>query len=358
MYAISVTPSSRHAARIPSVSGWRWRREYWTWFEASGIPRPDRAAWALRIWASEWFDSPTARTFPASTAPARRPIRAGIESRGTAKPPRRLRSKAGNHGASLIAASTLRPREMPFWKREEKKPAPPPSKPAQKAEAPKAEAPAAAPAPAPPKPPATPEEIVNGVHHALVEAGLTVEGTRDVFRKRVEETSGSLDAFAQEYRADPPKAVTGFVASWLGFRVSARFTLDELLKEANQRLSSFGMAVVASSERVVDREAGMREATFTLQEQETVLRFGTPRDVLGGMNAMIQERGVRFLELETWTDDYAFILAKPPRWEKLASGRPVVIKAPETATDGECPQCGAMAGEKWASCISCGAPFA
>ena len=249
---------------------------------------------------------------------------------------------------------------MPFWKREEKKAAPPPAQaPRKPAEAPKEEpqAPAAA-APAPSKPPATSEEIVDRVHHALVEAGLTIEGTRDVFRKRVEETSGSLDEFAKAYRADPAKAVTGFIVTWLGFQVPAKFTLDELLENANQRLSSFGMQVVATNERVVDASAGMREATFALQEQEIRVRFGTPREVFNELNGMIQERGARFLELETWTDDYAFMLAKSPKWDKLTSGKLVVIKAAETATDGECPQCGAMAGEKWASCIGCGAPFA
>ncbi len=245
---------------------------------------------------------------------------------------------------------------MPFWKREEKKPASPPAQPARKEAArPEPTPPAAAPEPAPAKPPASPEDIANGVHRALVEAGLTVEGTRDVFKKRIEAQSGSLEAFAVEYRADPPKAVTAFIASWLGFPVPAQFALEDVLADANQRLSSFGMQIIGSNERVKDAAAGLREATFTLQEQEVTVKFGTPREVFNEMNSMIQERGVRFLELETWTDDYAFMLAKPPKWDKLVSGRLVVIKAPETATDGECPQCGSKLGEKWASCIGCNA---
>jgi hypothetical protein len=219
-------------------------------------------------------------------------------------------------------------------------------------------------APAPPatpaakpaqKGPATPEELVNGAHRALVEAGLTIEGTREVFRKRVEGEFGSIDAFAQVYRADPSKAVTRFIASWLGFPVPASFTLNELLHSANQRLSSFGIQVNAADERVVDEGSGVREATLTLQEQQAVVEFQTPREVLAQVGEMIQDRGVRFLELETWSDDYAFMLAKSPRWDKLASGKPVVVKAPETATDGECLECGAKVGENWASCIRCNA---
>ena len=256
---------------------------------------------------------------------------------------------------------------MPFWKREEKKPAPPAPQPAKKeAERPKAAAPPQPPKPAvtPAKPAAkpaaerTPEEIVNGVHRSLVEAGLAIEGTREVFRKRAEEKFGSLDGFAKEYRADPSKAVTGFIASWLGFQVPGEFALDDLLYNANQRLSGFGVQVGVSDEKLVDRASGMREATFTLQEQQTVLQFQTPREVLNEVNAMIEDRGARFIELETWSDGYAFMLVKSPRWDKLASGKPVVVKAAETATDGDCPECGSKVGEKWASCIGCNAVFA
>lgn len=248
---------------------------------------------------------------------------------------------------------------MPFWKREEKKAPPPPEKkPAKEAEKPKA-APAP-PAPRPsPKPAAerTPGEIVTDVHHALVEVGLTIEGTREVFRKRVEEEFGSLEAFVQEYKAEASKAVTGFIASWLGFQVPAQFTLDELLYAANQRLSSFGIQVSATNETRVKETQGLREATFALGDQKSVLQFQTPREVFSEINAMVKDRGVRFLELETWSEDYAFMLAKSPHWDKLAASPIVVVKAEETATDGECPQCGARAGEKWASCTGCGAAF-
>ncbi len=199
---------------------------------------------------------------------------------------------------------------------------------------------------------------MNGVHRALVEAGLANEGTRDVFRRRVEETFGSLDGFAKEYRANPSKVVTGFIASWLGFQVPAQFTLDDLLYNANQRLSGFGVQVGVSDERLVDGASGMREAALTLQEQQTVLQFQTPREVLNEINAMIQDRGARFIELETWSDGYAFMLARSPNWDKLVSGRPVVVKAQETAADRECPECGSKVGEKWASCIACGAGLA
>ena len=195
------------------------------------------------------------------------------------------------------------------------------------------------------------------VHQQLVEVGLTIEGTREVFKKRVEEEFGSLEAFAKEFKAAPPKAVTGFIASWLGFPVPAQFTLDDLLYNANQRLSGFGVQVSATNEMSVRETEGLREATFALGDHKAVVQFRTPRDIFNEINAMMKDRGVRFLELETWSEDYAFMLAKSPHWDKLAASPIVIVKADETATNGECPECGARAGEKWASCTGCGATF-
>lgn len=242
-----------------------------------------------------------------------------------------------------------------FWRKEEKKPAPPvkkpPERPAEKPAVKAAEKPAA-----PPKPKRTPEEIAAEVHKGLVEAGVTIEGTREVFKKRLAEKFGSLDAFTKEYERGPPKAVTGFIASWLGFTVPEKFTLADLLYRSNQRLSSFGIQVSATDEVIVDEAQGRREVTLSLQEDMTTFQFQTPREVFVAINALVKERGVRFLELETWSGGYAFMLAKAPRWDRLADGDLVVVKAEETAGDRECPECGSRISENWATCIACNSP--
>ncbi|HLE45737.1 MAG TPA: hypothetical protein VI915_01950 [Thermoplasmata archaeon] len=246
---------------------------------------------------------------------------------------------------------------LKFWKKEEKKPAPPPTRPAEKPK----QAPAKPAAAAPPVPAAKPkrpaEEVAAEAHHGLVEAGITIEGTREVFKKRLAEKFGSLDGFVAEYERDPAKAVTGFIATWLGFSVPDRFTLADLLYNANQRLSSFGVQVSANDEVIVDEGQGRHEVTLSLSEEMTTFEFQTPRDVFAAINALVRDRGVRFLELETWSNGYAFMLAKTPHWSKLADGELVVVKAEETAGERECPECGSRVGEKWTSCIACNSPL-
>jgi hypothetical protein len=263
------------------------------------------------------------------------------------------------HAVNLITRPPLRRRGMPFWKKEEKKPAPPPpkkpeGKPAAK---PPAKAPPTAPPAAPAAPAATPEEAAKGVHKALVEAGLTIEGTREVFKKRLAEKFGSLEDFQRKMKEEPQASVTGFVTSWLGFTVYEKFDLADLLYNANQRLSSFGIQVDATDEVSVDGAQGLREATFTLGDRQTVLRFRNPREVFNEVNGMIRDRGVRFIELETWAESYAFMLVKSPKWESLARGELVIVKAEETATGGECPECGSRVGERWVTCIACNSPL-
>jgi len=246
-----------------------------------------------------------------------------------------------------------------FWKKEEAKPAPaPPKKPEGKAAQ---KAPEKAPAKEAEKaPPAkrAPLDVATEVHRGLVEAGLAMEATRDVFKKRLAEKFGSIEEFEKTMKQDPQATLTGFVVTWLGFTVPGKFDLAELLYSANQRLSSFGIQVSASDEVSVDDGQGLREATFTLGDSQTILQFQTPREVFNEINAMIRDRGVRFIELETWSDDYAFMLVKSPSWEFLARAELVVVKAEETATAGECPECGSRIGDRWATCIACNTAIA
>ena len=248
-----------------------------------------------------------------------------------------------------------------FWKKEERKPAPAPPKktevrPPEKAPA---KAPAKPPAKAPPPAPAkrTPDDIVTEIYKGLVEAGLTIDGTREVFKKRVTEKFGTFVDFEREMKEDPQAIVTGFVTSWLGFTVPSKFALAELLYSANQRLSSFGMQVNATDEVSLDDGEGLLESTLTIGDQTSVLQFHTPREVFNEINRMIKDRGVRFIELETWSDGYAFMLVKSPNWEALSREELVVVKAEETASSAECPECGSRVGERWATCIACNSPL-
>src|SRR2546425_6641338 len=154
-----------------------------------------------------------------------------------------------------------------FGKKEEKNPAPsPPKKPEGKAAAVEpAKAPAKPPAKAPPPAPERPpEDVAVEVHKALVETGLAIEATREVFKKRLAEKFGSLEDFERKMKDDPQAGVTGVVTSWLGVTVSEKFDLADLLYNANQRLSSFGLHLDAGDEVSVDETQGIREATFTL----------------------------------------------------------------------------------------------
>ena len=264
-----------------------------------------------------------------------------------------------------------------FWKKEkpekgkpeaesEKPKAKPKEKPAvqpapiEKAEKPepvvkKPEEKAAAPA-APPKPGEV-EVFVSEAHAGLVDLGLTVAPTKAVFAKRVAAYPGSEAAFVAEYRSAPYKAVTRVLADWLGFRVPEAFELDTVLKEVNPRLSSFKLTLAAKDPTWLDQELNLRKVKLILAEQEKVVRFKDARDFLKGVNDLLVGRKLAFLELETWADDFAFLLVRDPRWDKLKNPELVVIKADQTATGGECGECGAPVGKYWSDCLKCGAVF-
>ena len=75
------------------------------------------------------------------------------------------------------------------------------------------------------------------------------------------------------------------------------------------------------------------------------------------VNELLAPKKLAFLELETWDDDFAFLLIREPRWDKIAGTNLVVIKADQTATGGECGECGAPVGKYWRDCLKCGAVF-
>jgi len=238
---------------------------------------------------------------------------------------------------------------MPFWKRGDKQAPAQPQRPSAKV--------VPAPSPPPTAPPTDPDRVVSDAHHRLAEAGLTIEGTREVFRKRLAEKFGSIEAFVRQYQTEGPKTITQFLASWIGFHVAPEFTLVDLLYNANQRLSSFGLQVNSSEEVRVNDAEGTREATVSLGERATVIQFRTPREVFNEINDFLAENDVRFLQLETWSDASAFMLARSPQLDKLAAGDLVVVKEVETAVAGECPECGYPTGKNWARCIACGSPL-
>src|SRR5881628_1899842 len=254
-----------------------------------------------------------------------------------------------------------------FWKKEKPEKGKPEEKPEETKQTPK-EKPAkpepavkkpeekpAAPA-APPKPGEV-EVFVNEAHAGLVDLGLTVAPTKGVFAKRVATYPGGEAAFVAEYRSAPYKAVTRVLADWLGFRVPEAFELDAVLKEVNPRLSSFKLTLAAKDPTWLDQELNLRKVKLILAEQEKVVRFKDARDFLKGVNDLLVGRKLAFLELETWADDFAFLLVRDPRWDKLKNPELVVIKADQTATGGECGECGAPVGKYWSDCLKCGAVF-
>jgi len=101
----------------------------------------------------------------------------------------------------------------------------------------------------------------------------------------------------------------------------------------------------------------LRKARLNLDGQDKVVRFKDARDFIRGINELVAARKIAFLELETWSDEFAFMLVRDPKWEKLAATDLVVIKAPQTAVGGECGECGAPVGQNWHDCLSCGAVF-
>ena len=152
--------------------------------------------------------------------------------------------------------------------------------------------------------------------------------------------------------------MTRVLAAWLGFRVPEQFEPDDLLKEVNLRLSSFKLNVASKDLSWLDQDLNLRKAKLVLGDQEKVVRFKDARDFLKGVNELIASKKLAFLELETWTDDFAFLLVRDPKWEKLAETELVVVKADQTAKGGECGECGAPVGKYWSDCLKCGAVFA
>jgi len=227
--------------------------------------------------------------------------------------------------------------------------------PAEKAPKP---APEAKPAePAAPAKPADLASVIGDVHAALVELGLTVPATRTVFEKRIGAYPGGGAAFLTDYRGQPYRAVTRVLADWLGFRVPEAFEPDALLEEVNLRLSSFKLTAEMKDVTWLDKELGLRKGKLIVGDQEKVVRFKDARDFLKGVNDMIVPKRIAFLELETWADDFAFLLVREPRWEKLAETELVVVKADQTSRGGECGECGAPVGKYWSDCLKCGAVF-
>jgi hypothetical protein len=107
----------------------------------------------------------------------------------------------------------------------------------------------------------------------------------------------------------------------------------------------------------LDKELNLRKAKLLMGDQERVVRFKDARDFLKPVNDLIGSKKLAFLELETWGDDFAFLLVREPRWEKIAATDLVVVKAEQTAKGGECGECGAPVGRFWSDCLKCGAVF-
>jgi len=214
--------------------------------------------------------------------------------------------------------------------------------------------------PAPPPTPSKPGEVevfVNEAHAGLVDLGLTVAPTKAVFAKRIAAYPGGEGAFVAEYRTAPYKAVTRVLADWLGFRVPEIFEPDKLLGDVNLRLSSFKLSVALKDLTWLDKELNLRKAKLVMGDQEKVVRFKDARDLLKSVNEMLAPKKLAFLELETWADDFGFLLVREPRWDKIAGSRFVIVKADQTANGGECGECGAPVGKYWSDCLKCGAVF-
>lgn len=205
--------------------------------------------------------------------------------------------------------------------------------------------------------PAEADATIRQVHADLVDLGLTIPATKDIFTKRLVSLPGGSAAFLKEYESEPHKAVTRVLASWLGIHAAPDFDPGKLLTEVNPRLSSFGLNVEVHDLTWLDQELGLRKARLRLGEQDKVVRFKDARDFLKGVNDLIASKKLVFIELETWSDDFAFLMVRDPKWDKLAATDLVVVKEPQTAVGGECGECGAKVGKYWNDCLSCGAVF-
>lgn len=204
---------------------------------------------------------------------------------------------------------------------------------------------------------ATLDAAVSEVHAGLVNLGLTIPATKGVFTKRVGAYPGGTAAFVEAYKNAPYRATTRLLVDWLGFRAPADFAPERLLDEINPRLSSFKLTIRMSDLTWLDEELSLRKARLNLDGQDKVVRFKDARDFIRGINELTASRKIVFLELETWSDEFAFMLVRDPKWDKLAATDLVVVKAPQTAVGGECGECGAPVGQNWHDCLSCGAVF-
>src|SRR5207245_2403997 len=189
--------------------------------------------------------------------------------------------------------------------------------------------------------------FVNQAHAGLVDLGLTVPPTKAGFAKRVTVYPGGEAAFVLEYQSTPYRAITRVLIDWLGFRVSEAFEPSAVLAEINRRLSSFNLTIEMKDVSWLDEELNLRKAKLRFGDQERVVRFKDARDLMKSMNEMLATRKIAFLELETWGDDFAFLLVREPRWDKLSNPELVVVKADQTANGGECGACGARVGRCW-----------
>jgi hypothetical protein len=205
--------------------------------------------------------------------------------------------------------------------------------------------------------PADVDALVTEAHTGLVDLGLTIPATKTVFAKRVGAYPGGIAAFADAYKTAPYRATTKLLADWLGIRAPADFTPETFLEEVNLRLSSFKLAVKMTDMTWLDQELSLRKGRLNLDGQEKVVRFKDARDLVRGINELLAPRKIVFLELETWSEEFAFMLVRDPKWDKLSGTDLVVVKAPQTAVGGECGECGAPVGANWHDCLSCGAVF-
>jgi hypothetical protein len=247
-------------------------------------------------------------------------------------------------------------KEEPAEPKEGKEAVPPAGKAKPEPEAKKAEAKKPEEKPRPPSPQDF-EAIIGEVHTSLVDLGLTVPPTRSVFGKRISAYPGGEAAFGAEFQSARHRAVTRVLGDWLGFHVPEAFEPPSLLAEVNLRLSSFKLAIGMKDLTWLDKELNLRKAKLVMADQERVVRFKDARDLLRSINDLLGPKKVAFLELETWADDFAFIMVREPRWDKIAGTDLVVVKAEQTAKGGECGECGAPVGKYWSDCLKCGAVF-
>jgi hypothetical protein len=201
------------------------------------------------------------------------------------------------------------------------------------------------------------EGAASAAHAALVDLGLTVPMTRTVFSKRVAAYPGGEAAFAADFQSTPYRAVTRVLADWLGFRVPDVFEPEALLSAMNLRLSSFKLSVQMKDLTWLDKELNLRKTRLSVGDQERVVRFKDARDLMKSVNELLAPRKIAIIELETWADDFAFLLVRDPQWDKIAATDLVVVKADQTAKGGECGECGAPVGKYWSDCLKCGAVF-